>query len=333
MFPGKKTITLDRFLVERQAKYPTATGQFTRFMTQIGTIGKIIANQMRHAALNDLTGTTGETNVQGESVKPLDLIGNQAFIEALEYVDIVGMLVSEEMEEPKSLESKGSRPGYAVMVDPIDGSTNIDVNGIIGSIFSVHDIDTATSYSKDDALKRKGRDQVAAGYIMYGPSTMLVYTAGDGVHSFVLNHEIGEFILHKTYIQMPEKGKVFSANLGYYGQWRERTREYSDYFMADNEYSLRYSGALLADFHQILHQGGVFYYPGSEKNPDGKLRLLYECAPLAYIAEQAGGIACNGEMDILDIQPTDIHQRTPIIVGSQYEVNKFLEMAGRQYKK
>jgi len=322
----QKTITLDRFLVERQHNYPAATGRFTRFMTQIGTIGKIIASQMRHAALNDLTGTTDQTNVQGESVKPLDLIGNQAFIEALEYVDIVGMLISEEMDEPKSLESSGGGSGYAVMVDPIDGSTNIDVNGIIGSIFSVHDIDTATSYSEEDALKRKGHDQVAAGYIMYGPSTMLVYTARDGVHSFVLNHEIGEFILHKTGIQMPEKGKVFSANLGYYSQWKPTTRAYTDHFMQDNEYSLRYSGALLADFHQILHQGGVFYYPSSEKNPDGKLRLLYECAPLALIAEQAGGIASNGDIPILDIQPTDIHQRTPIIVGSPVEVNMFLEM-------
>ncbi|MGB7337327.1 MAG: class 1 fructose-bisphosphatase [Phototrophicaceae bacterium] len=322
----QKTITLDRFLVERQQEFPDASGRFTRFMTQIGTIGKIIANQMRHAALNDLTGTTGETNIQGESVKPLDLIGNQAFIEALEYVDIVGMLISEEMDEPKSLDSKSTGLGYAVMVDPIDGSTNIDVNGIIGSIFSVHDIDNATSYSKDDALTRIGRDQVAAGYIMYGPSTMLVYTANDGVHSFVLNNEIGEFILHKTNIQMPEKGTVFSANLGYYSTWKQTTRDYSDYYMQDNEYSLRYSGALLADFHQILHQGGVFYYPSTPKNPQGKLRLLYECAPLALIAEQAGGIASNGDIAILDIQPTDIHQRTPFIVGSKSEVNHFHEM-------
>lgn len=319
-----KTITLDRFLVERQREYPEASGKFTRFMTQIGTIGKIIANQMRHAALNDLTGSTGDTNVQGESVKKLDVIGNQAFIEALEYVDIVSMLVSEEMDEPRSLESHSSGLGYAVMVDPIDGSTNVDINGIIGSIFSVHDIDTATSYSTEDALKRKGRDQVAAGYIMYGPATMLVYTAQDGVHSFVLNNEVGEFILYKTNIKMPDEGKVFSANLGYYSQWRESTREYTDKFMQDNRYSLRYSGALLADFHQILHQGGVFFYPSTPAQPEGKLRLLYECAPLALIAEQAGGIASNGEQNILDIQPTDIHQRTPFIVGSQYELKEFL---------
>lgn len=321
-----KTITLDRFLVERQRQFPTASGDFTRFMTQIGTIGKIISNQMRHAALNDLTGTTGETNVQGESVKQLDIIGNDAFIEALEYVDIVSMLVSEEMEEPRSLESASSGLGYAVMVDPIDGSTNVDVNGIIGSIFSVHDIDLATKYSKDDALNHKGRDQVAAGYIMYGPATILVYTAQDGVHSFILNNEVGEFILYKTNIKMPERGKVFSANLGYYSQWRESTRAYSDTFMQENEYSLRYSGALLADFHHILHQGGVFYYPSTTKQPEGKLRLLYECAPLALIAEQAGGIASSGNENILDIQPTEIHQRTPFIVGSQYEMNEFLRM-------
>ncbi|MEO1289029.1 MAG: class 1 fructose-bisphosphatase, partial [Chloroflexota bacterium] len=163
-------------------------------------------------------------------------------------------------------------------------------------------------------------------YIMYGPSTMLVYTANDGVHSFVLNHDIGEFILHKTNIQMPKKGKVFSANLGYYSEWIPTTRQYTDKFMQNNEYSLRYSGALLADFHQILHQGGVFYYPSTPSNPDGKLRLLYECAPLALIAEQAGGLASNGTINILDVQPTDIHQRTPIIVGSQHEVQQFLAM-------
>ncbi|MEO1289879.1 MAG: class 1 fructose-bisphosphatase, partial [Chloroflexota bacterium] len=174
MTTPNKIITLDRFLVERQRNYPQASGRFTHFMTQIGTIGKIIASQMRHAALNDLLGTTDDTNVQGESVKPLDRIGNQAFIEALEYVDIVGMLISEEMDEPKSLDSKSSGLGYAVMVDPIDGSSNIDVNGIIGSIFSVHNIDQASTYSESDALNHKGREQVAAGYIMYGPSTMLV---------------------------------------------------------------------------------------------------------------------------------------------------------------
>lgn len=327
MITQAKTITLNRFLVERQrSEFPQASGRFTRFMTQIGTIGKIIANQMQHAALNDLLGTTEETNIQGESVKPLDQIGNQAFIEALEYVDIVGMLISEEMDEPRSLDSKSSGLGYAVMVDPIDGSSNIDVNGIIGSIFSVHTIDQATTYSKDDALAQRGREQVAAGYIMYGPSTMLVYTANDGVHSFVLNHEIGEFILHKTNIQMPEKGKVFSANLGYYSQWKPKTQQYTDHFMQSNEYSLRYSGALLADFHQILHQGGVFYYPSTDSNPDGKLRLLYECAPLALIAEQAGGIAHSGDMHILDLQPMDIHQRTPIIVGSKQEVGQYLAL-------
>lgn len=328
MRPSKKqkTMTLDRFLVERQRNYPEAKGEFTRFMIQIGTIGKIIANQMRHAALNDLIGTTGDTNVQGEVVKQLDIIGNQAFIEAFEYVDMVGMLVSEEMDEPQSLDSSGSSLGYAVMVDPVDGSTNIDVNGIIGSIFAVYDIDEAKSYSREDALKRKGRDQVAAGYIMYGPATMLVYTAGNGVHSFVLNNEIGEFILHRSDIKMPEQGKVFSANLGYYSQWRETTRTYTDSFMQSNQYSLRYSGALLADFHQILHQGGVFYYPSTEDKPDGKLRLLYECAPLALLAEQAGGIASNGTEHILDIQATDIHQRTPFIVGSPHEVQQYLDL-------
>ncbi|MEL6307106.1 MAG: class 1 fructose-bisphosphatase [Chloroflexota bacterium] len=326
-----KTITLDRFLVERQRDFPNATGQFTRFMAQIGTVAKIIAGQMRHAALNNLTGATGEVNVQGESQKQLDLLGNQAFVEAFEYVDMVGIMVSEEMDKAESFDSDHSSLGYALMVDPVDGSSNIDVNGIIGSIFSVYDIDNAKRYSQEDALRRKGRDQVAAGYVMYGPSTMLVYTARDGVHSFVLNNEIGEFILHRTGIQMPERGYIFSANLGYYGKWEDSIRAYSDRFMAaDTSYSLRYSGALLADFHQILHQGGVYFYPATSEYPQGKLRLLYECAPLALIAEQAGGIATDGAQPILDIQATEIHDRTPVIIGSQYEVNHYLKMVGKQ---
>lgn len=322
-----KTITLDRFLVERQRKFPDASGEFTRFMAQIGTVAKIIAGQMRHAALNDLIGTTGDTNVQGEMVKQLDLLGNQAFIEAFEYVDMVGIMVSEEMTEAQAFESESDSLGYALMVDPIDGSSNIDVNGIIGSIFSVYEIDQTTIYSQEDALRRRGHDQVAAGYVMYGPSTMLVYTARDGVHSFVLNNEIGEFILHRTMIRMPEQGKIFSANLGYYGQWNTSIQQFTDNFMAaDTAYTMRYSGALLADFHQILHQGGVYYYPATDDQPDGKLRLLYECAPLALIAEQAGGIATDGTQNILDIQPQAIHDRTPLIIGSPHEVNQYLQL-------
>lgn len=318
---GRRHITLNRFLVERQKRYPGATGKFTRFMGQVGTAAKIISNHMRRAALDGLLGQTGERNVQGEEVKRLDQIGNQIFVEAFEYVDIVGMLVSEEMSEAKLLTSTDDNSGYIVMVDPVDGSSNIDVNGIIGSIFSVHDI----SGSFGDSLLQKGSEQIAAGYVMYGPATVLVYTAGRGVHSFVLDQEIGEFILIQQDIQMPEWGKTFSANLGNYHLWPQPVQDFTDRLMAIEQgpYSLRYSGALLADLHRILFQGGIYYYPQDLNSPQGKLRLLYECAPLAMIAERAGGAATSGLSRIMEIDPKDIHQRTPFAIGSKAEVELY----------
>ncbi|MDQ3398982.1 MAG: fructose-1,6-bisphosphatase, partial [Deinococcota bacterium] len=207
---------------------------------------------------------------------------------------------------------------YIVMVDPIDGSSNIDVNGVIGSIFAVHDI----SGSIDESLLQRGSEQIAAGYVMYGPATMLVYTTGRGVHSFVLDQEIGEFILDQQDIRMPERGTVFSANLGNYTLWPQPVRIFTDRLMdvGEGPYALRYSGALLADLHRVLFQGGIYYYPQDTRAPEGKLRLLYECAPLAMLAEQAGGAATTGWGRIMDIDPSDIHQRTPFAVGSKYEV-------------
>ena len=320
-----KYITLNRFLVERQRDYPEATGRFTSFMGQIGTVAKIISNYMRRASLDGLLGTTGEQNVQGENVKKLDELSNSVFVEAFEYVDIVGMLVSEEMSEARSFKEHESSSGYAIMVDPVDGSSNIDTNGIIGSIFAVHDIEG----SLEDSLKQRGSEQVAAGYIMYGPATTLVYTARDGVHSFVLDQEIGEFILVDPNVRMPERGDTFSANLGRYTLWHPPAKRFTDHFMDQDNgpYSLRYSGALLADLHRILHEGGVYYYPEDPEKPDGKLRLLYECAPLALIAEEAGGAATSGKERILDIDPDDIHQRAPLIIGSKHEVELYQQLS------
>ena len=225
--PHSKYITLNRYLVERQRDYPEATGRFTSFMGQIGTVAKIISNYMRRASLDGLLGTTGEQNVQGENVKKLDELGNSVFVEAFEYVDIVGMLVSEEMSEARAFKEQEASSGYAIMVDPVDGSSNIDTNGIIGSIFAVHDIEG----SLEDSLKQRGSEQVAAGYIMYGPATTLVYTARDGVHSFVLDQEIGEFILVDSDVRMPEQGDTFSANLGRYVLWHPPAKRFTDHFM------------------------------------------------------------------------------------------------------
>lgn len=323
------TITLDRFLVEQQRKFPQATGRFTRFMGQVGIAAKVISNQMRRASLDGLLGKTGETNVQGEEVKPLDRLGNEVFVEAFEYVDIVGMLVSEEMSEAKPLASGNLQSGYAVMIDPIDGSSNLDVNGVIGSIFAVHDI--VQDESVEASCLQRGSEQIAAGYVMYGSSTVLVYTAGHGVHSFVLDETIGEFVLERQDIKMPRKGNVFSANLGNYHLWNDGARHFTDEMMKPDNgpYSLRYSGSLLADLHAILSRGGIYYYPEDRHHPEGKLRLLYECAPLAMIAEGAGGAATSGRGRIMDIDPEGIHQRTPFAVGSQHEVSRY-ETAYRQ---
>ena len=313
-----KTMTLDRFLVERQHRYPEATGRFTRMMAQVGTAAKIISSHMRRAALEGLLGSAGRENVQGEQVKLLDEIGHRVFLEAFEYVDIVGVLVSEEMSDIAHF-SDGAESAYAVMVDPVDGSSNIDVNGIIGSIFSIHAL---TGDTVEESCLKPGREQVAAGYVMYGPSTVLVYTARDGVHSFILDPNIGEFVLQEPNVRIPHSGGMFSANLGYLRSWSEGVREVTDAFI-DEGMSQRYSGALLADLHAILHRGGVYYYPATADQPEGKLRLLYECNPLALIAEQAGGAATDGTADILELEPNEIHQRIPLFIGSREHVERF----------
>jgi fructose-1,6-bisphosphatase I len=226
---------------------------------------------MKRSALDGLRGLTGAINVQGENVKKLDELGNSIFIEAFEYVDIVGAIISEEMEKPL-ITTPGSPSGkYLVLVDPIDGSSNLEVDCVIGSIFSIRKIRN----SIEETVLQKGNEQVAAGYIMYGTSTHLIYSAGDGVHGFVLDEPIGEFVLDHEYMRMPDQGKIVSSNFGNYRKWSASARRYSDDVIAgENLYSLRYSGALVADLHQILHYGGIYFYPDEAKRPDGKLRLL-----------------------------------------------------------
>ena len=318
-------MTLDRFLVQRQEKFPQARGELTRVIDQVGVVGKIISNYMRRAAMKGLRGLTGRLNVQGEEVKELDELGNAIFVESFEYVNIVGALVSEEMDVPKIMAPEGKKEKYVVLVDPIDGSSNLDVDCVIGSIFSIRHLEGTV----EDSILKPGSEQVAAGYVMYGTSTILVYTAGDGVHIFVLDEEIGEFVLDHESIRMPDEGKIISSNFGNYPRWAPSARKFTD--ILDNTrkgYSLRYSGALVADLHQILHRGGVYFYPEDDKRPNGKLRLLYECAPLAMIAEQAGGAATTGRMRVMDVQPKSIHQRIPFAIGTRFETQKYEEAYG-----
>lgn len=319
-----KPVTLDRFLVERQRLFPAATGELTRVITQVGLVAKIISNHMRRAALEGLRGPTGTVNVQNEQVKKLDEVGNSVFIEAFEYVDIVGALVSEEMEEPCILSPPegGGRGKYVVLVDPIDGSSNLDVDCVVGSIFSIREL----AGTVEESILLEGTRQVAAGYLLYGPSTILVYTAWDGPHSFVLDEEIGEFVLDHETIRMPDKGTILSANFGNYGKWTEPARAFADGVMSSvgpGAYTLRYSGALVADLHQILHRGGLYVYPDERERPEGKLRLIYECAPLAMLAEQAGGSATTGRRRVMEIRPEKIHQRIPFAIGSRREIESY----------
>jgi fructose-1,6-bisphosphatase I len=313
--------TLDRFLAQQQNKFPKATGELTRVIMQVGLVAKIISSDMRRSALEGLRGNTGTVNVQNERVKKLDEIGNSVFIEAFDYVDIVAALVSEEMEKPRILSPGNGNGKYVVLVDPIDGSSNLDVDCMVGSIFSIRELAGAIEAS----ILLEGNRQVAAGYLLYGPSTILVYTAGDGVHSFVLDEQIGEFVLDHESILMPDKGKLISANFGNFGKWAKPARAFAENILSGTEgmYSLRYSGALVADLHQILHYGGLYFYPDENERPEGKLRLLYECAPLAMVAEQAGGSATTGRHTVMDIRPEKVHQRIPFAIGSRHEIRVY----------
>jgi fructose-1,6-bisphosphatase I len=316
-----KRMTLPRFLVHQQQMHPEASGELTRVILQLSTVAKIIASYARRAALLGIKGLTGETNIQGEEVEKMDSLSNTAFMEAFEYVDIVGAIVSEEMDDPLILHAQTNHAKYVVLVDPLDGSSNLEVDCLTGSIFSIR---TFKGTRHEDILE-KGEEQVGAGYILYGASIIFVYTFGDGVHSFVLDEAIGEFVLDHENIRMPVRGKIVSANFGNRERWHESARAFTDSLLSGDgkSYTLRYSGALVADLHQILHRGGIYFYPEDQKRPSGKLRLLYECAPLAMIAEQAGGGATTGRRRVSEISPENIHQRIPFAIGGLKEIEEY----------
>jgi len=319
-----KHMTLNRFLVHQQRARPEAGGELTRVMNQVGTVGKIISAYMRRAALDTLTGLTGRINVQGEQVRQLDEVGNTIFVEAFEYVDIVCAIVSEEMEEPLVMASNRAPKSYVVLVDPIDGSSNLEVDCVVGSIFSIRELEG----SVEESILQRGIRQVAAGYIMYGPGTVLVYTTGQGSHGFTLNPETGEFLLTHPRIGIPRRGKVYGINEGNAHSWHPGQRAFVAYLRTPDKasgrpYSLRYSGAMVADVHRTLLDGGIFMYPADMREPTkpkAKLRLLYEVAPMAMIVEQAGGHASTGTERVLDVKASEYHQRAAILIGSPDDV-------------
>ena len=326
MATNGKRITLTRHLLMQQQASPGATGEFSLLMAQISLAIKTIAHDLTRAGIVDILGATGDINVQGEMTQKLDQIANNAFLEAFEYGQLVSELVSEELEQPEPIVGNEEQGKYVIFVDPLDGSSNIDVNVTIGSIFSVHRRPLKVQGEElKKALHLPGSQQVAAGYALYGPSTLLIYTTGNGVNCFTLDPRIREFMCTHENIRIPKRGNIYSINEGRRNEWFPPTRAYVDYVQQSDKatgrpYSGRYVGSLVADFHRTLIKGGIFLYPADPKNKEGKLRLMYECAPMAMLMEQAGGRASNGTQRILDIVPATLHQRTPLLIGSEEDV-------------
>jgi fructose-1,6-bisphosphatase I len=322
--------TLNQFIRGRQEDYSDAIGDFSEVMNAIALGAKMISREINLAGLVDTMGYTGKTNVQGEQVAKLDEWSNDLLVSLLGETGYVCALGSEEVEDPIAPNGKSATAQYVVLFDPVDGSSNIDIAAPVGTIFSIHHRLTDSGSGNLEDLLQPGNNQVAAGYVLYGSSTMFVYTTGQGVHAFTLDPSMGEFHLTNENLKFPEKSNVYSTNEGNAGSWMSADINWVNWIKEDDPdtgrpYSSRYIGALVADFHRILLQGGIFAYPGNLSQPNGKLRLLYECSPMAFLAEQAGGAATDGKGRILDIEPTELHQRTPLYIGTASEV----ELVGR----
>ena len=326
---GNRLVTLEEFIIQGQNRFSGATGELSQLLRDIGLAAKIISREVNKAGITNILGYEGTQNVHGESVKKLDVFSDEQMIHALQRSNITCMLISEENEGIVRLSSSSGK--YLAYIDPLDGSSNIDVNVSIGTIFSIYvrKSNRADEPEVDDALQ-PGVSQVAAGYVLYGSSTQMAYTTGLGVSLFTLDPSIGEFILTEEEINIPDHGTIYSVNEGSYNSWPEGLKRYVKFCQEEDPetgrpYSARYIGSMVADVHRTLLKGGIFIYPHSNRYPNGKLRLMYECNPLSFIIEQAGGMASNGKKRIMDIEPSEIHQRTPIYIGSGKNVEKVIE--------
>ncbi|XP_058808323.1 fructose-1,6-bisphosphatase 1 [Phymastichus coffea] len=319
-------MTLTRFVLAEQRKVPNATGDLTQLLNSIQTAVKAVSSAVRKAGIANMYGIAGTTNVQGEEVKKLDILSNELFINMLTSSFTTCLLVSE--ENPTAIEVRSEQHGkYIVCFDPLDGSSNIDCLVSVGSIFGIYKkLDDSKPPTVADALQ-PGKNLVAAGYALYGSATMMVLSIGGGVNGFTYDPAIGEFILTERNMRIPPRGKIYSINEGNERSWDKAVEQYVDSRKnpsSGKPYAARYVGSMVADVHRTIKYGGIFMYPASKDAPNGKLRLLYECIPMAYIVKEAGGLASNGETNILDIIPSQIHQRSPIFLGSTEDVQDVL---------
>lgn len=334
---GLDSITLTRFVLQGQRKHHEATGDLTLLLAAVQLACKVTETCVRRAGIAKLYGLAGSGNVQGEDQKKLDIIANDTFKVNIESSERCGVMVSEEDDLAIICAKDGQMGKYAIAFDPLDGSSNIDANVSIGTIFSIFKIDNPAEVtdpaSAAKAIMQPGKQMIAAGYAMYGSATNLVISLGHGVNGFTLDPSLGEFVLTHPDIKIPTRGKIYSVNEGNAKNWDKQTTEYITGMKYPTEgkkpYSLRYIGSMVADVHRTLFYGGVFIYPADKKSPNGKLRLLYEAAPMAFLMEQAGGKATTGTMDILEVVPTDIHQRVPVYMGSTDDINDFEAIAAK----
>ena len=317
-------ITVQQHILQEQTRFPGATGEFSWLLSGITMASKLIQAKVRRAGLSDVLGADGDVNVQGEVQQKLDVYANEVLAHCLGLRESVGVLASEENERPLLVHGGSEHAKYAVVFDPLDGSSNIDVNVSVGTTFSILRRPEGAGLEESEAwVLQPGSQQIAAGYVVYGSSTILVYSVGEGVHGFTLDPALGAYILSHPYMRMPAEGKYYSVNEAYrdafpprYGRFIDRLRSGA----LGRHYASRYIGSMVADFHRTLLKGGVFFYPPTAEHPQGKLRLLYEANPIAFLAEQAGGLAIDGTRRVLDIRPESIHQRTPLVVGSRAEM-------------
>ncbi len=336
MAQPNKLVTLERHIIEGERQHPGATGNFSMVLRDLTLAAKIIWREVTKAGLVNILGATGTQNLHGDTVKKLDVFADETIFKAMDHGGHLCVMASEEHEDILAIPDNYPKGKYVLLFDPLDGSSNIDANVSIGTIFSVYRRVSQNGHGTIEDCTQPGYKQIAAGYVVYGSSTMLVYTAGDGVHGFTYDPSIGEFLLSHENIKIPKRGKIYSVNEGNYLYWGGGVKKYIKYLQEEDKattrpYSGRYIGSLVADFHRTLLYGGIFLYPADSRNKHGKLRLMYEANPLAYIVEQAGGRAIDGTQRIVDVVPIGLHQRTPLFIGSEEDVTiceKFLKEFG-----